>query len=101
MILKRMNRRTGDIAEYKAFIWLFEQGFEVFQNVAGDGPADCVIWDKKTNTFTPIDVKTATKYVRKDGSVTYSCPKSENIRNGVKYLLYVKEDDAFMWYEHE
>lgn len=87
--------RMGDITEVKAIGWLLEQGYEVFRNAGCTGPADIVIWDVSSNTFTAVDVKRLTPYLCKDGSYSYSCGKYT--RTDVRYLLYLSHQDSFAW----
>jgi len=48
--------RKGDFAEYYAVTWLWDHGYEVFQNSGCTGPVDMIaLKDSKT---TLIDVKT-------------------------------------------
>jgi hypothetical protein len=57
------RNRKGDFAEYYAVTWLWDQGYEVFQNSGCTGPIDMIaIKDKET---TLIDVKT---YHERSGS---------------------------------
>ena len=51
--------RKGDFGEYYAVTWLWDQGYEVFQNSGCSGPVDMIAIDKKGDTIF-IDVKTAT-----------------------------------------
>ena len=55
--------RTGDIAEYYAVTWLWDNGYEVFLNAGCTGPVDIVAMDKKGNTIL-IDAKTMQKDYR-------------------------------------
>ena len=49
--------RLGDIAEYYAVTWLWDQGFEVFTNAGCTGAIDIVAVDKD-GKYIYIDVKT-------------------------------------------
>lgn len=55
--------RTGDIAEYYAVTWLWDNGYEVFLNAGCTGPVDMVAMDKE-GTIILIDVKTMQKDYR-------------------------------------
>jgi hypothetical protein len=48
--------RKGDISEYKATVWLLEQGYEVYKNVGCTGKVDIVAY--KDDKYIPIQVKT-------------------------------------------
>ena len=50
------DNRKGDMAEYYAVTWLWDNGYEVFKNCGCSGPADLIATkDGKTKL---IDVKT-------------------------------------------
>ena len=51
------SNRKGDFAEYYAVTWLWDNGYEVFQNSGCTGPIDMIAVDKK-GISTYIDVKT-------------------------------------------
>ncbi len=52
------DNRKGDLAEYYAVTWLWDNGYEVFKNCGCSGPVDLVAF--KDGKFTLIDVKTKT-----------------------------------------
>ena len=56
-MIQLSDNRTGDIAEYYAVTWLWDQGFEVFKNCGCDGPIDLIAVDDNGKMFY-IDVKT-------------------------------------------
>ena len=56
-MIQLSDNRTGDIAEYYAVTWLWDQGFEVFKNCGCDGPIDLIAVDENGKMFY-IDVKT-------------------------------------------
>ena len=43
--------RKGDFAEYYAVTWLWDNGYEVFQNSGCTGPMDMIAIDKKGKTL--------------------------------------------------
>ena len=51
------TNRKGDFAEYYAVTWLWDQGYEVFQNSGCTGPVDMIAMDEEGNILL-IDVKT-------------------------------------------
>ena len=61
--------RKGDLAEFYAVTWLWDQGYEVFKNAGCSGPVDLIAMDSKGNTIL-IDVKTIT--IRLSGGLQYS-----------------------------
>ncbi|MDE2097316.1 MAG: hypothetical protein KGL39_08745 [Patescibacteria group bacterium] len=86
--MSRINtNKKGDIAEYKAILWLLEQGYAVFKNVECTGDTDLVAI--KDGEFLRIDVKTVPT---KNGELLFRVPKSEEQRaKGIK-LLWVFEN---------
>ena len=52
---------VGDIAEYYAITWLWDNGYDVFKNCGCTGPIDIVAINDKGETIL-IDVKTMGKY---------------------------------------
>ena len=52
------TNRKGDLAEYYAVTWLWDNGYEVFKNAGCDGPVDMVAMDSEGSIIL-IDVKTA------------------------------------------
>lgn len=89
---------TGTSSELRATVWLFEQGFEVFKNVAATGPADLVIRNKETGELRAVDVKTVTIYIKKDGSKSYNWSVSGSKKENVSYLGYCREEEIFLWW---
>ena len=43
------SNRKGDFAEYYAVTWLWDNGYEVFQNSGCTGPIDIIAMDKDGN----------------------------------------------------
>lgn len=81
------RNRKGDIAEYKAAIWLMEQGYEVFRNMGYTGPVDLIA--KIDNEYLNIDVKTLQ---RKNNDYIFRHSKlDEQIVQGIR-TLWVFED---------
>lgn len=81
--------QTSQLGAYHELIacsYFIQQGYEVFRNVAPSGPADLVAWLPSTGETIFVDVKTATKYVKADGSISYNWHKS-SMKEGIKYLL--------------
>ncbi len=74
--------RKGDFAEYYAVTWLWDNGYEVFQNCGCTGPIDLVATDKKGNTLL-IDVKTEVQ-------AKPSCPNSAYVVKHVRTKLQKK-----------
>jgi hypothetical protein len=89
----------GAVNELKAAIWLLEQGYQVFMNVKGVGPADMVAWSATTNETKIVDVKTMRKYQKKTGEFVYntSLGSTKKKKPFVSYLGYCPDDDIFKW----
>lgn len=88
--------KRGAAHELLACAWLLSKGYEVFRNVSVTGPVDLVAI--KGDEKLLIDVKTAQRYVRLDGSVRYNFPKPspDQIERGIKFL--VAYEGAIMGY---
>jgi hypothetical protein len=89
--------KRGCVVEYKAANIFLEAGFEVFMNMAPDGPADFIVWDGQTAY--PIDTKKLSRYMRKDGTASYSGSKVNQHPN-VYYLGWCQHD-GFTWLSHK
>lgn len=80
--------KKGAVSELLAVNYFLSQGFEVFRNIASSGPADLVVWSPRTNETFFVDVKTATRYVKIDGTVRYNYGECQRKPHRfVKYLL--------------
>lgn len=90
--------KRGCVVEYKAALAFLEAGFEVFPNMAPDGPADFIVWDGVTAY--PIDTKKVSRYLRVDGSASYSGVASGKRHPNVYYLGWC-EHDGFIWISKE
>lgn len=64
-----MNKKhQGAKAELLVCAWLLQQGYEVFRNVSQHGLADISVYHPGTKEQFLIDVKTARRWVKKDGT---------------------------------
>jgi len=52
------SNRKGDLAEYYAVTWLWDEGYEVFRNAGCTGPIDLIGVNLETGETLLIDVKT-------------------------------------------
>ena len=102
----KSSSRKGDFAEYYAVTWLWDQGFEVFQNSGCSGLVDMIAM--KDNKVILIDVKTF--YKRSDGQ-TVDMAKgiglkvsqdrtSKQIKMGVKLLGFNPVSRKLRFVEH-
>ena len=87
--MKRTNStsRVGDLSEYYAVTWLWDQGYEVFPNAGSQGMVDMVAWHPETEETILIDVKTARK--TKDNNDDVSKHRTQaQIKKGVQIVVY-------------
>jgi len=102
------NSRKGDFAEYYAVTWLWDNGYEVFQNSGCSGPIDMIAIDTD-GSVTLIDVKTfCLKLDRKSSSFSTgiglvpSNPRTEEQKKlGVKILGFNPETRELRFIEHK
>ena len=91
------DNRKGDMAEFYAVTWLWDNGYEVFQNSGCTGPIDMIAMDKKGNTIL-IDVKTINE---KDGEAVYGASRSKVQKKlGVKLLCFDSETRELRFMQH-
>jgi len=94
------TNRKGDLAEFYAVTWLWDNGYEVFKNCGCDGFIDLVARDPE-GRVTLIDVKTARRDYRTENSYTSRTTRTEQqIKAGVKYLLYLPDTRKLRWVKH-
>jgi len=94
------TNRKGDLAEFYAVTWLWDNGYEVFKNCGCDGFIDLVARDPE-GQVTLIDVKTARRDYRTEDSYTSRTTRTEQqIKAGVKYLLYLPDTRKLRWVKH-
>lgn len=88
--------RKGDLAEYYAVTWLWDNGYEVFQNAGCSGPVDMIAMDNKGEIIL-IDVKTG-----KTGHLISGNARTEHqIKLGVKFLLFSPNSRELRFVKHE
>ena len=104
------NSRKGDLAEYYAVTWLWDQGYEVFKNSGCTGPVDMIAL--KGDEVTLIDVKTFRERGRKsEGKPSGNLKKGtslepsrlrtkKQIEMGVKILGFNPETRELRFVEH-
>lgn len=79
--------QKGAVGEMIACNYFISLGYEVFRNVVSSGPADLSVWSPITNELFLVDVKTSTRFVKADGSVSYSCQDKREEGSIVKILM--------------
>ena len=97
------SNRKGDFAEYYAVTWLWDNGYEVFQNSGCSGAVDMVAIDKERNIIL-IDVKTAKRDKRRGNkyvNVSGQSRTDEQIKLGVKFLVFNPETRQLTWVKHK
>jgi len=93
--------RKGDLAEYYAVTWLWDNGYEVFKNAGGSGSVDMIAVDKK-GEITLIDVKTAVRDKRRPGPGTSRNGRTaKQVALGVKILLFIPDTRKLRFVEHK
>jgi hypothetical protein len=96
------SNRKGDLAEYYAVTWLWDQGYEVFQNSGCTGPIDMIAMTKQGDV-TLIDVKTAQPDHRsKTGNkIQFKTGRTGlQIKLGVQFLLFNPDNRELRFAEH-
>jgi len=98
--VKHINniKRKGDLAEYYAVTWLWDNGYEVFQNSGCTGPIDMIAMKNGNTTF--VDVKTMTKD-KESPNYRGKISRTETQKQlGVKFLLFNPETRKLRWSRH-
>ena len=94
------TNRKGDMAEFYAVTWLWDNGYEVFKNCGCDGFIDLIVRDPKGN-IKLIDVKTARRdYRTKDSYTSRTTRTKKQIKADVQYLLFLPDTRKLRWVEH-
>ena len=93
--------RKGDLAEYYAVTWLWDNGYEVFKNCGCDGMIDFVVRDPKGN-IKLVDVKTFSKDKRNKKIYLTTLPKRTDAQKeaGVEYLGFRPDNRKLRWVNH-
>ena len=95
------DNRKGDLAEFYAVTWLWDNGYEVFKNCGCDGFIDLVVRDPKGN-IKLVDVKSARKDNRKENLYTSRTTRTqEQIEADVQYLLFLPDTRKLRWVKHD
>ena len=97
------SSRKGDLAEYYAVTWLWDNGYEVFKNAGCSGPVDMIAMDNKGKTIL-IDVKTAgldNNDYRARGYFSAHPRTKRQIKLGVRVLLFNPSNRELRFVEHK
>ena len=90
---KLTESRKGDLAEFYAVTWLWDQGYEVFKNSASQGPIDIIAF-KNGKTFL-IDVKT----IKISGSGAKRTKLQKEL--GVILVSFDRQTRKLAWVNHQ
>ena len=89
--MKRTNTksrsRVGDLSEFYAVTWLWDQGYEVFPNAGSQGMVDMIAWHPETEETILIDVKTSRKTQIQEDDVSKHRTQAQ-IKKGVRIVVY-------------
>tara|TARA_R100001198_G_C5168663_1_gene170509 strand:+ start:493 stop:810 length:318 start_codon:yes stop_codon:yes gene_type:complete len=86
---KHCDSRKGDMAEFYAVTWLWDNGYEVFKNCGCTGLVDLIAL--KDGDTTLIDVKTAQPQLHKEtGNNLTKCTgrNAKQVKQGVQLLMF-------------
>ena len=91
------DSRKGDMAEFYAVTWLWDSGYEVFQNSGCTGPIDMIAMDKEGNIIL-IDVKTISN---SNGKAVCGTSRSKVQKElGVRLLCFDPETRGLRFMQH-
>jgi Holliday junction resolvase-like predicted endonuclease len=99
---KHCDSRKGDMAEFYAVTWLWDNGYEVFKNCGCTGLADLVARDSKGDIIL-IDVKTAQPQLHKEtGNNLTKCTgrTREQVEAGVQLLMFNSQTRKLKFVKH-
>ena len=95
--------RKGDLAEYYATTWLWDNGYEVFKNSGCSGSVDMVAMDSEGEILL-IDVKTAglnPSLSNPDAVNSRSVRTKQQVKLGVRILLFNPLNRKLRFVDHE
>lgn len=92
------SSRKGDLAEYYAVTWLWDNGYEVFRNAGCTGPIDLIAY--KDGITTLVDVKTTRTDLRGGIKTVKSKRTQEQIEKGVVFLAFEPDTRKLRWVDH-
>lgn len=93
------NNRKGDLAEFYAVTWLWDNGYEAFLNAGCTGPIDIIAYKDGEVIF--IDVKTSQLDRRKDKQTCKQVLTKQQREMGVVILLFNPETRKLRWVNHK
>ena len=102
LIKEKSTSRKGDLAEYYAVTWLWDNGYEVFRNCGCDGFIDLVVRDPK-GAIKLVDVKTAGIKRRHNKKIVWQSKSTRTpaqVIADVKFLLFFPDTRKLRWVNH-
>lgn len=97
--IKQSSNRIGDLSEYYAVTWLWDEGYEVFTNAGSDGLIDMIAWNPNTQETIFIDVKTSRNSKHKKNDMSGGRTAAQ-IKGGVRLLSYNADTRKLSFVEH-
>ena len=91
--------RKGDIAEFYAVTWLWDNGYEVFLNAGSSGPIDLIAFKEGETKL--IDVKSGRVDYRNNKVTIRDARTEEQIRLGVVFLTFDPKTRKLSWVNHK
>ena len=99
-IKEHSKSRKGDMAEFYAVTWLWDNGYEVFKNCGCDGMIDLIVRDSKGN-IKLVDVKTLGQDKRWNKTYTTTPKRTDEQKEaGVEYLGFRPDNRKLRWINH-
>lgn len=95
----KSKSRLGDLAEFYAVTWLWDQGYEVFLNPGSSGVIDMIAW--KDGEITLIDVKTEIRDKRWPNTASTRSRSEEQAKLGVVILGFNAKTRKCRFVEHK
>ena len=98
--------RKGDLGEYYAVTWLWDNGYEVFKNTGCSGPVDLIAM--KDGETTLVDVKSMSiNYTKRKENKIEIVYTNKRVRTeaqkklGVKFLAFHPKTRKLKWINHD
>ena len=96
--------RKGDLGEYYAVTWLWDNGYEVFKNTGCSGPVDLIAMKKGETTFVDVKTMSIDYYNKNKTKVVYM---NKRVRTkaqkklGVRFLAFHPKTRKLKWINHD
>ena len=94
------KNRLGDLAEYYAVTWLWDEGYEVFKNAGCSGLIDLIAYNKETEDILLIDVKTVQEDSRGSAPYVKNTLTKEQREKKVRVLSFNPWDRKLKFVKH-